>query len=352
VSETGGPSVVSWASPMRMRVYQRQGTVADVPVSVGLSGGADCLQLRVLNADRSVRVGWTEFTNNQNFRFPHGGWYVVEIRAIAGNKTGQVAALDHIGIGDVYVTAGQSNAVFYGESPQKTATGRVAYFDGTDWTLCQDPLQRITPGATGGAPWCLLGDIMVNNYNVPIAFAPVGWPGTTISQWQQGAGSSPGASGELYARLMRTLRHFGANGVRAVLWQQGESEVGITSGETYKVSLLNLVVGSRQEVNYPVKWFVSRSTFPWDWVNSPLASWQAYSEYVNPQRIQAVENARVQIRLAQEAACGGDVNAVYLGPDTDQAGIAYRYGELHFNNQGIASVGQAWFNSIHPVIAR
>lgn len=335
-----------------MRVYQRQGTVADLPMIFTFSGAADCLQVRILNSDQSVRVGWTEFTNGGNFTFPHGGWYFVQVRAISGNRAGTVAMLDYVGIGDVYVTAGQSNSVFYGESPQKTATGRVSYYDGVDWVLCQDALQRITPGATGGAPWCLLGDIMVSNYNVPIAFAPVGWPGTAISQWQKNAGNAPGESGSLYTRLMRTVRFFGARGVKAVLWHQGESDVGITDSTTYKNSLFNLIVGSREEAGYGVPWFVSRATYPWDWSVSSLPAWQTYSENGNPLRIQAVENARVQIRQGQEATVGQDVNAVYYGPDTDQAGMSYRFGELHFNNVGLASVAQAWFNSIHPIIAR
>lgn len=350
-TESGGPTIVSWASPMRMRVYQRQGATADVSVSVGLSGASDCLQARVLNSDQSIVVPWTNVVDGK-LRIPNGGWYYVQVRAIANNTAGSVGMLDFVGVGEVFVTAGQSNSTFYGESPQKTASGKVVYFDGAEWQICQDPLKRVDPDAPGGAPWCLLGDMMASAYNVPVAFAPTGWGGTSITQWQKNASGSPGAPGALYARLMQIVQYFGPGGVRAVLWHQGESDVNAMDSWTYATHLLNIVQGTREAVNHPVSWFVSRATYPHDWGSSQAHNWQVISSQGNSARIQVLDAARLQIRAGQEAIVQQDGNGVYYGPDTDLLGTDYRYDGVHFSNYGLSVTAQAWFNVIHPIISR
>ena len=44
-----------------------------------------------------------------------------------------------MGVGDVFVVAGQSNSANHGEKRQTTQTQRVAAFDGKAWRIANDP---------------------------------------------------------------------------------------------------------------------------------------------------------------------------------------------------------------------
>lgn len=43
-----------------------------------------------------------------------GGWYRMEVRAIAGVKTVAKASVERIGAGEIFVVAGQSNSANHG----------------------------------------------------------------------------------------------------------------------------------------------------------------------------------------------------------------------------------------------
>src|SRR5262249_10942470 len=74
-----------------------------------------------------------------------GGWYRRDVRAAAGGKAVAQATVERVGVGEVFVVAGQSNAANHGAEKQLTNTGRVAAFDGTGWQPANDP----QPGASG-----------------------------------------------------------------------------------------------------------------------------------------------------------------------------------------------------------
>ena len=68
-----------------------------------------------------------------------GGWYRLEVRATSGGKPVAQACVGHVGVGEVFVVAGQSNAANHGAEKQTTRTGRVAAFDGTGGQPANDP---------------------------------------------------------------------------------------------------------------------------------------------------------------------------------------------------------------------
>ena len=60
-----------------------------------------------------------------NFKVRHfsGGWHRLDVRAVAGEKIVGQAVVEHFGIGEVFVIAGQSNSANHGE--QDTMTGSL-----------------------------------------------------------------------------------------------------------------------------------------------------------------------------------------------------------------------------------
>jgi hypothetical protein len=69
--------------------------------------------------------------------FPAGGWRRLAVRASEGGRIVASASVEHVGIGEVFVVAGQSNSANHGEANQTTQTGRGAAFDGARWTQLQ-----------------------------------------------------------------------------------------------------------------------------------------------------------------------------------------------------------------------
>src|SRR5205085_1676829 len=80
-----------------------------------------------------------------SIELPAGGWYRLKVRLRSGAKDLATVAIDHVGIGEVFIVAGQSNAANHGEDKTQTKSGRVAAFDGKQWVLANDPM----PGASG-----------------------------------------------------------------------------------------------------------------------------------------------------------------------------------------------------------
>jgi hypothetical protein len=113
---------------------------------------------------------------------PAGGWHRVEVRAMLDGKVVATAAVEHVGIGEVFVVAGQSNSANHGEEKQTTQTRRVAAFDGTKWQIADDP----QPGASGrmGSFMPALGDALVaKRFDVPVGFVACGIGATSVREW-------------------------------------------------------------------------------------------------------------------------------------------------------------------------
>jgi len=108
------------------------------------------------------------------------------------------ATVDYVGIGDIFVIAGQSNAMGYGTNNQVYAGALAAAVFGNDydWRDCVDPVDRNTlqkdavsdDGAVpAGSVWPLLATLIMADQSVPVAFVPCAKGATGITAWQPGA---------------------------------------------------------------------------------------------------------------------------------------------------------------------
>jgi Carbohydrate esterase, sialic acid-specific acetylesterase len=204
-------------------------------------------------------LDWTEFdptfADNRlvaSLRIPAGGWYRLEIRALQNNQTVAAAAVDPVGVGEVLVIAGQSYAEGANDELLKIEdpAGRVAAFDVVreQWRIAHDPQPNIN---TGGTIWPPLGDLLVPLTRVPIGFVNVAVGGTASRQWMPGEG--------LFQNLAEAGKKVGK--FRAVLWQQGESDViERTSTEKYVANLLAIREALAKIWGWEPPWLLAKST--------------------------------------------------------------------------------------------
>ena len=76
---------------------------------------------------------------------PAGGWYQLDVRIMKEGQEVARRSVDKMGIGEVFVVAGQSNSANHGEEKLATETGRAATQTSSGWQICEDP----QPGASG-----------------------------------------------------------------------------------------------------------------------------------------------------------------------------------------------------------
>ncbi|MFA6426650.1 MAG: sialate O-acetylesterase, partial [Phycisphaerae bacterium] len=276
----------------------------------------------VLMADTSTAGSWQAMILGVNnaysgrLELPAGGWYSIQIRALnAGSEVGR-GQTDKIGVGEVFITSGQSNAANRGTPLMTPTHDTVSAWFGNGWRHAYDP-QPIANGI-GGSPWSRLGDILADKLNVPIAFISVGVGSTAVGQWVPGS--------QFYPRLQGAVAAVpaDANGVRnmrAFLWHQGETDSAAgTSSATYASQLNSIIAQTRIDIGWDVPWGVA------------LASYNGFS---TPAQMD-------QVRGGQQLVIDSDP-LVFKGADTDNFhNIGYLCDLVHFNASGLSAHAAAW----------
>lgn len=228
-----------------------------------------------------------------------GGWYTLTVRTLLNNTVVEQATVQPVGIGEVFVTAGQSNSrgLGIGDNDLGTNTDRVNAIDSINHSYppgaqalvsSGDPspvprfkaltaTRKVFPMAESSWAWGELGDYIVNRYNVPVAFYVTGWDAATVDNWYKTANGQPACNRynctagnwpnlQPYTNLKNVMQYYlSVAGVRTVLWQQGEAEYGdANSGSipAYADQLINVIQKSREDFggrNLP--WMVARASF-------------------------------------------------------------------------------------------
>lgn len=278
---------------------------------------------------------------------PAGGWFRLEVRARAAGNTLAETNVAHVGLGEVFVVAGQSNSANHGEEKQQTKTSLVAAFDGKAWRLAHDP----QPGASGGGGSFLppFGDALAERLKVPIGIVATGVGATSVREWLPAGTRFPNpptllgnvtqlpsgeweSKGRIYTNFTARVKQLGPRGFRAVLWHQGESDANqrdatrTLPGPLYAQFLTQLIRDSRRELGWDAPWFVAQ------------VSYHVPGDEGSPD-IRAAQASLWQPGLA------------HAGPDSDalKGGLRERGGQgVHFSGPGLREHAAKWVEQVAP----
>jgi hypothetical protein len=318
-------SPLSVTQPTERAIFQRnQRGMAEVPVAATITDGqADTVEVRALDRQTKLPVkDWAKVTAGMKLTLPTG-WYQFEFRAMKAGAAVATGTVERVGVGEVFVTCGQSNSANYGAPQQKAQDDRVSScnFQNGLWQHGDDP----QPGASGGggSPWALLGDLLVKKYDVPVGFICLGVGSTMVSFW------TPPGNG--YQKLKQALQLAGMHGCRVVLWHQGESDsIAGTSADNYAKMLGAAITQSRKDAGWDVPWGVALASF-------------------HPAKEATAERQAAVVAGQQDVIA--TMAGVFQGPETDSF---HKRGLLkdsvHFNAQGLAAHAQGWADALAPLM--
>jgi hypothetical protein len=319
------PLAVNRPSPRQ--VIQRDAAgFGTIPISGTFTGTPDFIEARAVvmsgGSNNGTGTDWQTIDSFPsgglfNSSLPdvaQGGWYEVEVRTVTNGIPDTPVAVQRVGVGDIYITAGQSNAASWG-SPAATATDdRVsALHSGTGvWSLATDPMPYAD--GTGGSPWTRLGDLLAAQNNVPVAFACIALGGTSIAQWHP-------TTGTLYPRFTAALSRFPVDGFKAVLWHQGETDSQSSTTKAAMISgLQTLIARTRSDDAWNIPWYVSE------------ASYLSTSNLTQEERIAS----------AQRDVAAADA-FTFRGSATDDFHLTGKLSDnVHFNAAGLLDHAQQW----------
>jgi hypothetical protein len=190
---------------------------------------------------------------------PAGGLYRLETRFNPkGNKLGEWALrgdMRHfLGVGDVWLIAGQSNASGYGRKPYREAPtlGVHVFRSKGAWELAAHPLHDATgtdfPASretynNGHSPFLRFATDLQSRLGYPIGLVPGALGGSPLEAWHP-------ERGPLFRNLAAMARAAGGK-VKGMLWYQGETDAAPGTAGDYLERFLAAAEGWRRELGQP-----------------------------------------------------------------------------------------------------
>lgn len=335
----------------------------------------DQIEARVIPrvAGQGTATAWTVIQSNPvggqfyGFMTVTGGWYQLDVRGVRNGSQVALSTVDRVGIGEVFLVAGQSNVTGGDGLPNGPSA--------TDDRVSSVNFQNLNPNNNtvppysnvqlpcpefvhlddfvktapfGNYAWCWgkFGDLIAQRLNVPVLIFNAGWSGTSMYNWVETIDpnfTTFGIFGNMYptglpfGHLRLALNNYIAQqGYRAVLWQQGENDNFTENNrENYRSGLRSIIISSRSlSGKSELSWVVARtSRMTKDGVSR---IWQPVID---------AQNDVIGVT-------GNDPNLVlpkiFPGPETDPLeGPALRTSDnIHFTGNGLIVLAQAWDASL------
>lgn len=161
----------------------------------------------------------------------------------------------NLGVGDLYVIAGQSNSAGYGKTPayDPPCAGVHILRNNRNWRQAAHPLNECCDSerpnsegcVTGNSPWVRFAATLHRELNYPIGLVQTSLGGSPIAKW------NPKQEGVLYNNMLEAIRDAGGM-VAGVLWYQGCTETSETApAEEYLTHFTEMVEALRADLAAP-----------------------------------------------------------------------------------------------------
>ncbi len=333
--------------PMEKSVYQRNiKNVGAVRVSLQNLNQFKAIRLKVNDLESQwsletlidLKAGKNKLDTTIQLQ---GGWYSFGFEFLDEIEVKALEKIDHVGVGEVFLVAGQSNAQMEGPAP---VDDRVvaALFDGgregrPDFiSLNTTEYKRwVWPSPPGTSFLGSLGDSLVSRLKVPVLFFNAAAGGTSTGDWWTSAVYNEPP----YFYVDYMLHKFTFDlGLRGVLWMQGESN-SVNPGynatsEIYRDEVFYMVQKMRDTLDFQqLSWVISLTSW-----NKAGADPEAGID-PNPWEL------RKPTRDGQMLLVESDPD-IFLGPDTDilegLANSTLRSDGTHFTQEGFVLAGVLW----------
>lgn len=350
---------VSITFPVNRAIFQRNASNTGViPIGGTFQARVEKIEARLIPINGGNLVDWTAIAVNPNYGtfiggiYAQAGWYKLEIRASFGGNIIGTSSIEKVGIGEVFIVSGQSNAQGYegrGNLPAyddrvNCITNFYSYGQISEppFPIISQLSENVKIAPLGNGSWCWgkLGDLLTTKLNVPILFINTGFEAMGIEAWSKSADGERGQDfysgnfalpGYPYENLKKSL-HYYANmfGVRSVLWHQGETDNDKkTSTEKYRQGLEYIIDRSRRDTGKNISWMISRVS---------RVSSGTYQPVIDAQN-QIIQN----------------FPNTFAGPETDA--ILSRTDGVHFYGDGLVQFALSWnekldfnfFNNSKPI---
>ncbi len=165
------------------------------------------------------------------------------------------AIIYHVGVGDVFVIAGQSNSSGYGKDQVSDGPELgVHLFKNSDrWDLATHPLNDSTDtkhevnmemANSGTSPHLSFAKYLKKRLGYPIGLIQTALGGSSMSSW------NPEKDGGLYKNMVERIKMQGRK-VKGILWYQGCSDTVEGLSYIYEEQFMTMVKCLREELEMP-----------------------------------------------------------------------------------------------------
>ena len=289
------------------------------------SASKNTVQARIVNEDTGVTVvdwtdaaidggGWTLTLGP----IPIGGPYRLETQVVCTDTNGgwfthRGDMIHHLGVGDLFLVTGQSNATGYGQEPvfDPPELGIAVFRENGRWDLASHPLSDGTGSFHSAnledinprhSPWLSFARIVRHQTKTPVGLIPVSLGGTNIDRWDTDV------DGDCYKVMVEVHQKIGGP-YTAMLWYQGCSDAVPGRADRYYDAFQKFVADSRRDLDdaalpvYTVQ--LNRDVYPFDENEGWDRAWATVRE---AQRRAARELDGVYVIPAHDLTLGDNIH--------------------------------------------
>ncbi len=268
--------VILERAPQDWQILQQENSFAmleaegrfEIPEGVALP--EPTVYLRLVREDSGADVtGWQKaetLPGNRwkgTIRMPAGGLYRLETclntaKQVELEWSARGDMRHHLGAGDLFVIAGQSNSAGYGKDPlyDPPEMGVHLLRNSLRWDLATHPMNDSTDSVhivnteganSGSCPYLSFGKMLRRELGYPIGLLQTSLGGSPLSRW------NPAENGDLYASMLEVIRSQGGK-IRGVLWYQGCSDTGEHLYESYEERFGQMMDSLEANLGYRTHW--------------------------------------------------------------------------------------------------